>query len=239
MAEQGPFLHRDDNADPRSKPLMVFFDEVAVKNEKMSQAGPAIYDRSVRIRLVAAGQNKDWPIYEITRYVAQADGSEVEKPDKRLLHRFRRVYEQWRGKHAPSATGTPLEQWPLMDVRMVAVFKDANVFTVQQLAELPDAMLDSARVARGREWRSKAKSWLEAATQAGQDVEARAIIERQQAQIDELTKMVNALQGKNNNLGFEKRGRGRPRKERADDIDEASAAAALGAEEYEEEDLRL
>lgn len=207
MAEQGPYFHRDEGVDPRLAPLLVYFSEEADRNEVLSAAGPAIYDRRVLLRIVAAGQRNSEVLNEIVRWVAQPNGTEKEKVDAGVMRRFRGVYEQWKSKQTIATTGTPLEEWALMDVKTVAALKDANVFTVQQLTQLPDAILDSIRVPRAREWRGKAIAWLEAAAQAGHDVEARATIERQQRQIDDLKEMVNKLQAKNNSLGFDKKKR--------------------------------
>lgn len=225
MAEQGPYFHRDDGVDPRLAPLLVYFSEEAVKNERLSEAGPSVYDRAVYLRVVAAGQKNSEVIHEIVRFVAQADGTEKEKVDHQSMRRFKGVYEQWRSKQTVAQTGTPLEQWALLDVKTIASFKDFNIFTVQQLAQLPDGVLDSIRVAKAREWRGKAVAWLEAASQAGQDVEARATIERQQKQIDDMKEMISKLQAKNNSVGFDKKRRG------ARDVSEAE----LGGADTEEE----
>lgn len=198
--ESQPYPHRDQGADPKLPPLMVFFREEAVKNELASRAGPAIYDRVVFIRVVAPGQKQGFPIYEICR--TYEDGRE--KLDHGVYARFGEVYEQWKKRQAPSMSGTPLEQWPLMDVALVAVFKDANVYTVQQLAALGDNGLDNIR-GKGREWRAKAIDWLDQAKSAAGDAEARATIARQQEQIEQLQAQMKEMLAKQNNVGFDKK----------------------------------
>jgi hypothetical protein len=213
--EQGPYFHLDEGA-PKSSTLLVFFDEQAVKNEKASAAGPPVYDRVVFLRVVAPGQKSGSPIYEILRYIAQEDGSEKQKIDAQVMRRFKAVYDQWAQKQAPAGAGTPLEQWPLMDVALVRAFKDGNVYTVQQLADLPDGALDNIR-AKGREWRAKAQSWLAAAKEAGGDAEARAQIERLEKKLEEQAAIISQLQANSNNVGFDRPRRGGKRQQQAGD----------------------
>jgi hypothetical protein len=226
--EQGPYFHRDAGAPPNAPPLLVFIREEAIKNERASEAGPAVYDRAVFLRVVAPGQKNGSPIYEAFRYIAKPDGSEVEKVDQSVYKRFREVCDQWKAKAEPSQSGTPLEQWPLMDVAMVRMFKDANVYTVQQLAGLSDAGLDNVR-GRGREWKAKAQAWLEQAREAGADVEARATIAKQQQQIDELKAMLQeAMSNQNKTQGFDRKAKGKRGDDMAIDlIDTAEEAARL------------
>lgn len=213
---QGPYGHRDENTDPRLPPLLVFFREDAVKNERLSQHGPAVYDTVRYIKVLASGQKQSFPIYEIERILP--DGSV--KEEKAVAWRFREVYKNWIEKQAPAVSGTPLEQWPLMDRATVAAFKDANVFTVQQLAALPDGALSNIR-AKGQEWRAKAKAWLEDAGNAAVAVELRSELAKRDEQIADLQKQVAALLANQNGAtqGFERKRRGGKRApEDGDDI---------------------
>jgi hypothetical protein len=201
---QGPYGHRDENTDPKLPPLMVFFREDAVKNERASQNGPAVYDTVSYIKVVASGQKQSFPIYEFQRTTPEG----VTKEDKAVCWRFRGVIDDYRKKQAPSVSGTPLEQWPLMDRAMVAALKDANVFTVQQLAALPDGALGNVR-GKGQEWRAKAKAWLEDAGNAAVAVELRAELAKRDEQISDLQKQVSALLANQNGVtqGFQKKAR--------------------------------
>ena len=198
----GPYGHRDENTDPKLPPLMVFFREDAVKNERASEMGPAVYDTVTYIKVLAAGQKQSFPIYEIERTLP--DGTT--KPERANYMRFKRVYEEWKAKQAPAVSGTPLEQWPLMDRATVAACKDANVFTVQQLAALPDGAIGNIR-GKGMEWRAKAKAWLEDAGNAAVTVELRAENERLRADLEDLKKQVSAMLSNQNGVtqGFDKK----------------------------------
>lgn len=213
---QGPYGHRDENTDPKLPPLMVFFKEEAIKNEAASKLGPPVYETVTQIKVLAAGQKQSFPIYEIERVLA--DGTV--KQDKAVYWRFREVYDAWKAKQQPAASGTPLEQWPLMDRATIAAFKDSNVFTVQQLASLPDGALGNIR-AKGQEWRAKAKAWLEDAGNAALAVELRSELAKRDEQIEELKQQMAALLKNQNGItqGFEKRRRSSKRTvEDGDDI---------------------
>jgi hypothetical protein len=57
--------------------------------------------------------------------------------------RWPAAYNAWKatGASEPGATGTPLEHWPAMTRSQVEEYKYFKVYTVEQLAELPDTMV--------------------------------------------------------------------------------------------------
>jgi len=228
----GPYGHRDENTDPRLPPLMVFFREDAVKNERLSQNGPPVYDTVRFIKVLAAGQKQSFPIYEVERVLA--DGTL--KQDKSVHWRFRTVYQNWLDKQQPAMSGTPLEQWPLMDRATVAALKDANVYTVQQLAALPDGALSNIR-AKGQEWRAKAIAWLEDAGNAAVTVELRAENEKLRADIEDLKKQVSAMLTNQNGMtqGFERK---RPKRRTAAEGDDDLVALPADLD-VQAEDARI
>ena len=192
-------LYREPAAPAGTPPLVLFFEEKAVKDERASRDGPAIFDTVHFVRVIVAGSRAEGPIYELWR--RKDDGTEKRGEGYK---RFGKPYEEWKAGQAPSQTGTPLEQWPLMDVAMVAALKAAHVYTVQQLADLPDSALDQSIRRGGREWRAKALAWLDEARTAAGDAEARTTIARQQEEIDELKGQVKELLKRSNNLGYDK-----------------------------------
>lgn len=212
---------REPNAPPGTPPLLLFFTETPVKDERASRNGPPVFALVHQVRVVVAGsKGNEGPIYEMAR--KPPDG-EWKRNTERSALRFAKPYEDWKAGIASADSGTPLEQWPLMDAALVAAFKAANVYTVQQLSTLSDSALDTAIRRGGREWRGKAQAWLDEATKAAGDVEARATIERQQQEIDELKAQVTQLLQKANNLGYDKpkRGRATTENERVDLVEES------------------
>lgn len=207
---------REPGAPADTPPLLLFFDERAVKDERASRDGPPVFAPAHYVRVVVAGSKSgEGPVYEMARKLAD----ETWKIDKAAYKRFSKPYEDWKAGRVSADAGTPLEQWPLMDVAMVAAFRAANVYSVQQLASLPDGLLDTAVRRGGREWRAKAKAWLDDARTAAGDVEARATIARQQEELDELKRQMTDMLKKQNTPGYDKPKRGRPAREDVDDAD--------------------
>lgn len=208
-------LFKEPGVDPKTPPLMLFFSEEAEKDERASRGGPPLYDTVHRVRVVVAGARGDeGPIYTLWR--KRHDGTE-KIDETRAYQRFQKPYEDWKAGKAPADCGTPLEQWPLMDVAMVAAFKAAHVYTVQQLATLPDGALDNAIRRGGREWRAKAQAWLDEAKTAAGDVEARAEIAVLKEQLAETQKLLRDALKKQNNLGYDAPKRSRQKREDAEE----------------------
>lgn len=208
-------LFKEPGAPQGTPPLMLFFSEEAEKDERASRLGPPVFDTVHRVRVVVAGaRGNEGPIYTMWR--KRHDGSE-KIDDQRAYQRFQRPYEDWKAGKAPADAGTPLEQWPLMDVAMVATFKLAHVYTVQQLATLSDGALDTSIKRGGREWRAKAQAWLDEAKTAAGDVQARAEIAELKEQLAETQKLLKEALTKQNTPGYDKPKRGRQTREEPDE----------------------
>lgn len=217
--ESAPIPFREPSAPPGTPPLLLFFEERAIKDEIGSRNGPPVYHRAVFIRVIVAGSN-DGPTYEICR--VKDDGSE--KIDQAVYKRFGTAYEAWKKGQEPSGSGTPLEQWPLIDVAMIAAFKAAHVYTVQDLAGLSDSALDQNIRRGGREWRAKAQMWIDQAN-AGANGEMAAKVARLEEALKETQDLLReALRKQNAPPGFD-----RPKRKPREPTD-GEIEAALGDE---------
>lgn len=211
-------LFKEPKSPASTPPLLLFFSEGTAKNEKESKNGPPVFDVVHQVRVVVAGsKGNEGPIYELAR---KKYGQDEWKTDQYAYGRFGKPYEDWKAGQTSGEAGTPLEQWGLMDVAMVAAFKAANVYTVQQLALLPDGLLDTAIRRGGREWRGKAQGWLQEVKDKAGDVEARATIERQQEQIEQMQAQIAELLKNKTTPGYDKPKRGRQQRE--DDADDVT-----------------
>lgn len=221
-------IFKEPGAPKDTPPLLLFFSEVAVKDERASRVGPPVFYPVHQVRVVVAGsKGNEGPIYEMARKV----GDEWKLTRENRALRFLKPYEDWKAGRTTADEGTPLEQWPLMDVAMVAAFKAANVYTVQQLAALPDSALDNAIRRGGREWRAKAQAWLDEAKQAAGDTEARAQIAKLQEELAETQKLLREALKKQNTPGYDAPKRGRAKREEVDDSGDVAVV--------EEPDMRL
>lgn len=212
MAESLPIPFREAGSPANVPPLLLFFSEEAVENEAETRAqGMPIFDSAVMCRVAVAGNNGDAPVYEIER---TGQNGERKISDQLAYYRFREPFEAWKKGQLPANTGTPLEQWPLMTVALVATMKAQNIFTIQQLAEVSDASLDKLRGLR--EWREKAKAWVSSAKDAAGDVEARAENARLAEQVKALQAQVSELLTRQNTPGYDAPKRGRKKTESSD-----------------------
>jgi hypothetical protein len=137
----------------------VRFEEVPAKNEAASlAAGRPIFDKVLMATVVVPGSRQE-AVHEIERTFS--DGS-VRRKDA-VAQRFSRQLEVYRSQNkSADMVGTPLAQWPGMDVRQIAELNALNIYTVEALAGVSDGSLD--RLGHGgRGLRDRAKAYLESA----------------------------------------------------------------------------
>lgn len=187
-----PYPHLNPG-EPRENVLLLRFRDGATRNERLSADGPAVYDRVFQVQVMAVGQKQSAPIYTLLKIT---EGKEkIEEP--REYQQFKATFDQWRANVEPSHDGTPLEHWPLMTTEIVRAFKDANVFTVEMLAEAGDQVASAVR-APFYEWRAKAQGWLKTAKEKGGDAKARAENAKLKSEIEELRAQVHQLLAQQN-----------------------------------------
>jgi hypothetical protein len=107
--------------------------------------------------------------------------------------RFAKRYEAFKaGKDAVSASGTPLSMWPAIHPRQIKELEFFNIFTLEQLAEMPDA--NAQKIGPISELRNRARAFIEAAK--GNAPLERMAIEKQkmQAENEALKKRMDLLE---------------------------------------------
>ena len=194
-----PYSHLDPG-EPQQNVLIVRFREGAELNERLSQDGVAQYDRVIQAEVMAIGQKNSKPIYEVERL--RPDGTK--RADGHFIKRFGRIYALWKEKQEPAVSGTPLEHWPLLqDMAMLRTLKDANIYTVEQLAEIGDHVHEAVR-GPTRALQSKARIWLEEAQGAGGVARVAAENANLQEQLKALQAQMAELLRNQNTPGFDK-----------------------------------
>lgn len=103
------------------------------------------YDNVEMVEIITPGDPKAMPVRKVT------DG---------IRAKYRDYYEHWKRTQQMAPIGTPLEMWPMMTPAMVLQLKAANIFTVEQLAEVNDGNLH--HIPFGKTIREQARGWLEA-----------------------------------------------------------------------------
>lgn len=151
---------------------MVHFEYATEKNESVSaQCGRPVHDKVIRATIVSAGSRKSEATMLLERERAVVkEGDPVSRKiyESALdsLPGLREALDRFKRDEKPAeGSGTPLEDWPTLDVRQVADLKALNVHFVEQLAGASDATLQAIGMG-ARPLQAKAKAFLAAA--AGQ-----------------------------------------------------------------------
>src|SRR5262252_1387616 len=105
------------------------------------------------------------------------------------------AYHAWKngGDGEPGATGTRLAHWPIMTRAQVEEFRFFKIFTVEQLAELPDST--AQKIMGAVKLRQLAKLAVEAARGEEPFRRMQAELEKRDGQIAELQSEVRRLTG--------------------------------------------
>lgn len=139
--------------------IVFFYDREVQNNAKSLAEGRPIFDLVCYIKKLIPGDSR----LEVDRKASQQD---------KLA--FQAEYDQYLKKQQVPLTGTPLEAWPPLDRKMVAELKAMNIFSVDQLASLPDAY--GAKIMGFQGWKQKAQNFLAAAQDS-------SLMERQNAEL--------------------------------------------------------
>jgi hypothetical protein len=126
------------------------------------------------------------------RAVADTLSAPVLYLDDKLKERFSDQYAKWKSGD-DSADGTSLSQWGCPP-DIVKQFEADGVETVQDLAAISDNFV--GRVMGGRQWRAKAKDWLEKAGARADHTSLERANADLLARIEALTAEVDELKGR-------------------------------------------
>lgn len=170
----------------------VNFKQEAVKNNFASEKeGRAIYDKVTFATVHSPGQSKSEITYELER-----EGQDKKVKQSQYYEQFKEQVEAWKSKHDVTGLGgTPIEQWPVLDVRMVATLKFNNVHTVEALAELSDTGLQAVGMG-ARDLQTKAKAFLSQAKDTAAAQRLASENERLRDQISGLQKQIQEISAK-------------------------------------------
>lgn len=114
------------------------------------QLAPRAGDEALHVRFYMrprkderASEEQGRPVYVSTEYVfIGSPGDKLSSPDRKATKwdkaRFAAQYAAFKQGGAETVVGTPLSKWPLIEAHQVEEMKHFNVFTVEQLATMPD-----------------------------------------------------------------------------------------------------
>lgn len=118
-----------DELEDRADRVIPNFHYKAVKNNYRSkQEGRPVYENREYIEMIVPGNATERPCMPVR---------------EEHKERFPDAYRRFKEKQEQQIDGTPLEQWPVMDPARVSSLKDVDIYTVDQVANLPDSFASS------------------------------------------------------------------------------------------------
>lgn len=183
----------DDNTALR------FFYEPVRNNFQSEKIGRPMFDTVLYVEVLTPGNNTDIPRFEVERKYCEEAGGLVQTSPK--FEQYRSAVEAFKRQEGDAAYGgTPISQWPQIDVGLAATLKAAGVFSVEGLAEVSDSALHNLGIG-GRTLREQAKAFLTSrqfglpsAAAAAELSNTKAELECTQAELAELRAAFNATQ---------------------------------------------
>jgi len=138
--------------------LFVLFHHETRKNEQASEeAGKPIYEAVPYVEIIAPGNDKE----RINR--------RVKEEDKKRWPNEWRAFEE--GREAPDFDGLPVTEWPQVDRAIARTLHESNIFTVEQLAEVPDVNLQALGMGM-MNLRNKARKWVKEQRGSAEEIAA-------------------------------------------------------------------
>lgn len=110
------------------------------------------------------------------------------KVDNLIRQKYRSYYDLWRQGLEASPIGTPLEMYPMLNPALIMGLKAANIFTVEQLANMADNL--DHQIPMAQTLKQNARKWLalkkDADTLSRQDQENAALKAQMKMMSDQL-----------------------------------------------------
>jgi len=125
--------------------IVSFYDREVQNQFKSEQEGRPIFEMKCYIRKVPPGDK----LVEIDRKASKLD-----------FLRYPQQYEMYLKHQTTPVIGTPLEAWAQVTRAQVAEWKAMNIFTVDQMAELPDGY--GQKIMGFQMWKQKAQAFIQA-----------------------------------------------------------------------------
>lgn len=181
------------NQQSKAGCIVVFYDKEEPDTARSLQEGHACFKLKTYIRKQVPGDN----LVSIDRPARDADKAE-----------FANEWQRYKDKRVDVVDGTPIGQWPVLNLAQVAEFKAMNIHTVEQFLAMPEG--HGAKVMGFNSLRAKARQFLEWAKDAEKVEQVKAEAAAKDQQIAELTAQIAQLSAQVAAMAAPKRGR--PRK---------------------------
>lgn len=160
----------------KGKTYAIFRDATKLNKKKTEEQGRPIYDPIVEIEIIVTGD-------PLLRPVRQMRDDDKEK--------YPIEWARFQQKQANQIPGTPIEAVTWLSRTQVAEYKALNIYTIEQLAELPD--ITAKRIMGFSEVREKAQNFLKAARGTAFQTQMDAQLKERDEKIAALTAKLEAF----------------------------------------------
>lgn len=173
----GPIDDRGPQKQAGDENLIVRFEYRAIENRiRSANEGGKKYDNVLFVTIQAAGQ----------RDTVEREATDEDK------ERFSRQYQGFLNKQETVVDGTPIEVWPVLSPAEVAELKYNKIYSIEQIANLPDSRL-SLMGMYGRKLRDKARDYFAASAKLAPLSAMRAENDALRAEQTRLAELCNKL----------------------------------------------
>lgn len=155
-----------------TKLIIQFFTDAKQNAAETLKQGRPVFDEKTFIQINIPGDKNT----EIIREAREGDKNEYSRQWK--------AYEEGRERHID---GTPLSEWPLMSRSQIAELNAINIWSVENLVDLPDSGLDNIGMG-ARALQQKAQQFLDAQSDTSAQL---AETQRQLAELQEQVASMN------------------------------------------------
>lgn len=119
-----------------------FFYAPSKNNHASTKHGRPIYDKVLLLEVLTPGSNESMPQIEMERTFCEESGIKEVRRNAKYCEKYAEQLRNFKENNEGGAlSGTPLSQWPAIDVAQAATLKAMNIHTVQQLAQVQDSHL--------------------------------------------------------------------------------------------------
>lgn len=169
------------------------FSREPVKNKKLSdEAGSDIFQEEIHVRILMPGD----PLSIPQRRVKLSDGTVV---GQEWIDGFPKEWAAFEAGGEQMPDGTPLAEWPRCTISLKATLNSIHIFTVEQLANCNEAVLDKIGMG-ARKLQAEARAFVEtrensaaAMRHAAEAQQAREAMEKMTEQMAEMQRQLDLI----------------------------------------------
>lgn len=183
--------------EQKARPPYVMFETRAVEDREASLAAGHYVGKDVNYAIVTPSGSKDRMEKVAEEWLASMEeGVRQERIPGEWLEAYTKKYRTWVETREVPEDGTSILGWPAVSPAQAKAILDANVRTLEDLAEANEATLTAIGMG-ARALKEKAIAWLDTANSTGKTAEE---LDDLRKKVDTLSKSVDTLTKANQKL---------------------------------------